>query len=76
MKLTNESSKSAGVKSPSQSGPKDPTLQFLKSRGLPATIENYLALAFPGEDLELDDLDAEVRAGLPPELLDSQAVPE
>ena len=51
--------------SQTQSG-RDPTMEMLKSKGLPVTRENYLMLAYP--DLEERELGAEEESMLPEEL--------
>lgn len=56
------------VDSAPPSGPQDPILQFLAESGLPQDLESWLGIAYP-EANSLDDLDAEQRAEVPPQLL-------
>lgn len=52
--------------SSSQSGSKDPVVEYLKKNNTPLTRENYLQVAYLGDPPK--ELDAEVEAMLPEEI--------
>jgi hypothetical protein len=45
----------------------DPTIMWLKSRGLAVNLENWLAVNYPDKDME--ELSGEELSGVPTELL-------
>ena len=56
------------LKATSPSGPIDPMLSLMKSKGMALTAEMYIALAYPDKDLEDVMSDPEAMAMLPAEL--------
>ena len=54
-------------KSPTQTGPIDPVMQYLKASNLPLTRTTYLTLAYSDQKLE-GQLSAEEEAELPEQI--------